>query len=327
MEVLEVMKRMGLLAAVVASVVLSGNVNAQSGKVNSAQAPNSAQAKSSQTSSGYLGVFLADVNEARAQELKLSEARGAVVGKVREGSPAEKAGVKADDVILGYNGLRVESKAEFNRMLNDTPPGRIITLGISRAGAIQNIEVTLGERRDNLAFGMPSRIPSDAELMSELAEDLRKQSEESRRQSDEKKAKELLEQSEALRKQAEEAAVNLDKLKVQSFNNTAPPASPRPAQYYVGANVAPLSEQLATFFNVKNRSGLLITEVEAKSPAERAGLKAGDCIATVNGERVNSAADLLRLISRRDGQEAVEASLVIVRDRNEQTIKVKPDLR
>jgi serine protease Do len=82
-----------------------------------------------------------------------------------------------------------------------------------------------------------------------------------------------------------------------------------------------LTEQLAKFFNVA-RGGVLITEVRAGEPGERAGLKAGDCIVSIGGEAVTSAADLNRLVNQKSPG---DLELVIVRDRNEQTVRIKLD--
>jgi S1-C subfamily serine protease len=329
-EEVEAMKRMGLLMAILTLIVSAAvNVSAQSGKVKAAQtAPDRNEMSVAQAGQGgYLGVFLGDVNETLAKELKLNETRGAIVGKVKEESPAERSGLRENDVILSYHGQRVESAAQVNRLLTETPPGRVVTLGISRAGVMQNIQVTLGERRS----GSSSVFPTDVELMEQEAGRLRVQAEEMRRQMEEEKARQLMEQSEALQKRAEEMRSEIERLshegKTQSFSGSRLRAS-APLRYHLGVSVLPLNDQLAKFFNVKGSTGLLITEVEAKSAAERAGLKAGDCITAVNGERVTSAADLTRLVSRpgKDG-EAGESNLTVVRDRNEQIIKVMPEQR
>ena len=85
--------------------------------------------------------------------------------------------------------------------------------------------------------------------------------------------------------------------------------------------VTPLTEQLAKFFDAP-KAGVLITEVRAGEAGERAGLKAGDCIVSINGEAVASAADLNRLVNQKSPG---ELELVTVRDRNERRVKVKLD--
>jgi len=61
----------------------------------------------------YLGVSLAEVDANRGRELKLKETYGVEITRVEEGSPAEKAGLKSGDVILEYNGQRVEGMEQF----------------------------------------------------------------------------------------------------------------------------------------------------------------------------------------------------------------------
>ena len=63
-------------------------------------------------SGSFLGVGVADVDSERAKALKLKEERGAEVTHITENSPAAKAGIKEGDVILEYNGTRVEGTEE-----------------------------------------------------------------------------------------------------------------------------------------------------------------------------------------------------------------------
>src|SRR5581483_5824548 len=97
--------------------------------------------------STYLGVNLAEVDDDRARELKLREAYGVEITRVEDGSPADKAGIKPNDVVLEYNGQRVEGMEQFGRMVRETPPGREVKLLISRNGSTQAIVATLGVRK------------------------------------------------------------------------------------------------------------------------------------------------------------------------------------
>ena len=67
---------------------------------------------------------------------------------------------------------------------------------------------------------------------------------------------------------------------------------------------------------------MLVTSVTDNGPAAKAGLKAGDVITAVDGEKIESAGDLSRAINRqKDG----EVTLTMVRDKNQRTIRVTPD--
>src|SRR5579872_4766926 len=95
----------------------------------------------------YLGVDIADVNADRVAALKLKEEEGVEVTMVDQDAPAGKAGIKEHDVILTMNGTAVESKSQLQRMIHETPAGRLITLGLSRDGQPLTVKVQLADRR------------------------------------------------------------------------------------------------------------------------------------------------------------------------------------
>ena len=95
----------------------------------------------------YLGVNLAEIDSTRAKELKLKETTGVEITRVEEGSPAEKAGLKPNDVVLEYNGQHVEGMEQFGRLVRETPGGREVKLVISRGGDTQTVMATVGARR------------------------------------------------------------------------------------------------------------------------------------------------------------------------------------
>jgi serine protease Do len=98
-------------------------------------------------SRSFLGVGVTEVDTERSRQLKLKEEYGVEVTKVEEGSPAEKAGLKPADVVLEYNGLRVEGTEQFVRLVRETPPGRAVRLLVSRNGSAQTLTATLGTRK------------------------------------------------------------------------------------------------------------------------------------------------------------------------------------
>ena len=127
----------------------------------SAQSPDSFQTPSApggtavyelHVGGSYLGVSLAEVDSNRARELKLRETTGVEITRVEEGSPAEKAGLKPNDVVLEYNGQHVEGMEQFGRLVRETPGGREVKLVISRNGDTQTVLATLATRKVR-AFG------------------------------------------------------------------------------------------------------------------------------------------------------------------------------
>jgi len=97
--------------------------------------------------SSYLGVDIADISADRLATLKLKEEQGVEVTMVDQDAPAGKAGIKEHDVILTMNGTAVESKSQLQRMIHETPAGRVISLGLSRDGQPVTIKVQLADRR------------------------------------------------------------------------------------------------------------------------------------------------------------------------------------
>ncbi len=108
-------------------------------------------------SATYLGIGVADVNAERAKELKLPEERGVEVKSVTPDGPAAKAGIKEGDVVLEYNGQRVEGRESLLRMVRETPAGRQAKLLIWRNGAAQTITATLGKRPHGVIAGRDGR--------------------------------------------------------------------------------------------------------------------------------------------------------------------------
>src|SRR6266481_6250119 len=113
----------------------------------------------------YLGVDIQDVTPERLSELKLKEERGVEVTMVDQDAPAGKAGLKEHDVILEFNGTKVESGEQLRRLIRETPSGRSVTLGISREGNPMTVNVQLADRSKMVAEFMPQVImPKNFEM-------------------------------------------------------------------------------------------------------------------------------------------------------------------
>src|SRR4051794_5801744 len=84
---------------------------------------------------GYLGVLVADIDNDSAGKLKLKDTRGAVVTLIDHDAPAAQVGLRVNDVLLEVNGQAVEGAEAFGRMMREIPPGRKITMVVSRDGA------------------------------------------------------------------------------------------------------------------------------------------------------------------------------------------------
>lgn len=227
----------------------------------------------------YLGVGVADINSDRVQALKLKDDRGVEVIQVDQDAPAGKAGLKEHDVIVGFNGTPVESQEQFKRLMHETPPGRTVSLDIIRDGRQQTVKVQLADRKQ-LESSVWPRGP-------------------------------------------------------RPFAYVTPPTPPMPAmpdfprmwsnetilraRSSVGVTLESLTPQLGDYFGVKNGEGLLVRSVQKGTPADSAGLRAGDVIVRVGDEKITDNSDWNdALRNSKNGKVAV----VIVRDKKEATLSM-----
>jgi serine protease Do len=94
---------------------------------------------------GYLGVGLQEVASDDAKALGLPRVAGALVSQVDKGTPAAKAGLKVQDVILRFEGQTVERSGDLPPMVGATPPGTRVTLGVFRDGREVSVPMVIGE--------------------------------------------------------------------------------------------------------------------------------------------------------------------------------------
>ncbi|RMD92825.1 MAG: DegQ family serine endoprotease [Calditrichaeota bacterium] len=94
---------------------------------------------------GWLGVYIQDVNESLAKTLKLPAKQGAIVSEVVADSPAEKAGLQVQDVILAINGEPVKDGTSLRNKVASLAPGTVVSLKIYRDGKEKTVKVELGE--------------------------------------------------------------------------------------------------------------------------------------------------------------------------------------
>ncbi|MCS6805008.1 MAG: PDZ domain-containing protein [Blastocatellia bacterium] len=229
----------------------------------------------------FLGVTTEEVTPEVVRRLKLKEERGALITSVLPDSAAAKAGLQKDDVIVRWNGAPVESASQLHRLIRETPSGRMVRLGVVRDGREIEMRVTLGKRSEHEPRQFRGLL--DRETQERLREPFGK---------------------------AREALENLDwGAYFGAFSGRG----------RMGITLQELTPQLADYFGVKDRTGVLISSVREDSPASRAGLKAGDVIIAIDGESVQDANDVIRVVAKKE-QGPVEVR--IVRERREMTVTV-----
>jgi serine protease Do len=245
----------------------------------------------------WLGTETLDVTGERVKELKLPAERGVFIDHIAPDSPASKAGLKEKDVVTELNGQRVESALQFRRMIHEIPAGRNVQLTVWRDGHAQTLNATLGRAemtRDHLMKATPGTFAFRLPEMPEVGE-----------------MPEVTELPEI-------PSIEFD-------GNVMYAGHPR-----LGIDGEDLSGQLGTFFGAPEGEGILVRAVGNDSPAEKAGLRAGDVITSLNGQRIRSVGDLRQQLSRRDERgEKDEADkgqtvkLGVLRNKSEISLKVE----
>jgi serine protease Do len=97
---------------------------------------------------GWLGVTLKDLAPDAVKDMKLDIAKGALIGDVFKGSPADQAGVRKDDVVTEYDGDAVEDAATLQNKIANSAIGKEVALTIVRDGKTMTIKATIGDMQD-----------------------------------------------------------------------------------------------------------------------------------------------------------------------------------
>jgi C-terminal processing protease CtpA/Prc len=234
-------------------------------------------------SAGWLGVESQEISSEKAKELKLPAERGVLLERVVPDSPAAKAGLKDNDVITEINGQRVEGAAQFRRMIREIPAGRSVQVTVWRDGHAQTISVTLGksEDRGNMWFKTAPRAFSFQRPKIEIPE-----------------------------------VAPMPEMDWGGYGGVLAGARPR-----LGIDAEDLSGQFGAYFGAPEGEGVLVREVNSGSPAEKAGVKSGDVITSLNGERIRSLGDLRERLAGKREEKTVK--LGVLRNKSEVSITVE----
>ena len=185
-------------------------------------------------------------------------------------------------MITRFDNETVTSVRKLNRLVSEVAPDHKVSLGISRGGSEQEVSVTIGKRAGYADTGRRMTIPRGRFPMEGFPG-------------------------------IEGQGPLIEGLPqgVFSFGNNR----------RIGVSTTQLTKQLADYFGVTDGKGILVTSVSEDSPAAKAGIRAGDVVTAVDGEKVEGSGDLSRAISRKKDGDVV---LTIVRDKSQRTIKVTP---
>lgn len=223
---------------------------------------------------------------------------GAIVEEVREGSAAEKAGIREGDVIAEFDGERVRGVRHLARLVSETPEGRSVTAVIERDG--KRLDVTVTPESGAMAFG-----GRDFELVVPHG-----------------RFEHLPGIEQELRRELERSLPGEGAWSFRGRPGEALSFRMR-ERGRLGVSIQPLEGQLAQYFGTSK--GVLVNSVAKDSPAAKAGLKAGDVVTAVNGTAVGEPSELIDAV--RDAGDGATLSIDIVRDRKPQSLKAELDKR
>jgi len=108
--------------------------------------------KFGETKRGWLGVRIQQVTKEIADVEKLEKAEGALVASVSEKSPADKAGIKAGDIILEFDGKKVDTMRKLPKLVAQTEVGKRVTVKVWRNGKLVSKKVVLGRLESSEQF-------------------------------------------------------------------------------------------------------------------------------------------------------------------------------
>jgi len=236
---------------------------------------------------GHLGVMLREVDEKAVERLSLPAERGAVVEEVMPDSPAEKAGLQPDDVIVSYQGDTVEGVAELVRLVRETPPGRTVAIEVVRKGAKQKVEAVLDK---------------DAGLHAERFE---------------------MPDLDVTVPHFEMPHVQGPMMQVMPGHRggmwVGEMGCCQPRR--LGIQFQEIHGQLAEYFKLPGKHGVLVTSVEEDGPAATAGVKAGDVLLKIGDDEVARTSDLRSAL--KDVEPGDEVALTVQRDGKTLDLQVK----
>jgi len=304
------MKRLSALALAVPAVLLAGLAlgpgDVRAGEKDQDEKKVEKRVIVRHAGGSMLGVGLADTEGDR---------RGARVRSVEKDSPAEKAGIEEGDVIVRFDGEAVRSASQLARLVRETPAGRSVAIDVDRGGAMQKLTATLAEGSARVRVFGGEGLPQVREFNFEMPD--------------------------------WEAEVP------EPPSPPSPPAAPhapmapphawawrgsdaRDMVFHMmgggprrlGIVYMEVGEQLAAYFKLAGKEGVLVSSVDADGPAGKAGMKAGDVILKLDAAMIEDGDDLREAVAKAEGGK--EVTVTVQREGRPLDLKVtlaKPETR
>jgi serine protease Do len=238
------------------------------------------------TGHGWLGVSIAQVEKTKDTGEKIE---GVLITDVYDDSPAEAAGLEDGDIIIEFEGKKTHDIDKLVQAVRDNEPGSKVKITVMRDGEKKTFTAELAERKEkkvtwNVGRGVYLDSLEGLEGLKALA---------------------VLEDLEGLEGLAALGAWDIG---VSGWGGRG----------RLGVYVDDLSEGLAEYFNVPDGKGVLVEDVVEDSPAEAAGIKAGDVILKIGDERVSDTGELVEAIAEMEAD--VATPIIVLREGREHTL-------
>jgi membrane-associated protease RseP (regulator of RpoE activity) len=234
------------------------------------------------------------------------DVRGTKVRSVEQGSPAEKAGIKEGDVIVRFDGESVRSASQLARLVGETPVGRSVAIEVKRGAATQTLNATLAERGRGVrvySHGGPGMREFNLEMPEWDVE---------------------VPEPPSPPEAPEPPHAGLPPHAPMAPHPPMPPhawgwksddgqnmffrmmsGGPR----RLGIQYMEIGDQLAAYFKLGGKSGVLVSSVDADGPAGKAGMKAGDVVLKLGNETIDDGDDLREAVSEAEGGQEVTVTV------------------
>jgi membrane-associated protease RseP (regulator of RpoE activity) len=243
----------------------------------------------------WLGVYTQSLSTELRDGMNYRGDGGVLVNRVVEGSPADEAGLRKGDVIVSVNSRSVDTPDALAEIVHSGSVGQRMAVQIVRDGDTKTLTARLAARRE-----------SDEETPTP-----------------EEGPRVYVERHDSEAPEAPETRVTPETPEPPNG-----PEAPEALRMYggmamgrgrLGVRVETLSPELGEYFNTPGGKGVLVMEVIKDTPAERAGLKAGDVITHVGRRAVYDSDDLVSALSDEQGR----VSLTVVRKGERRTIETE----
>jgi len=233
------------------------------------------------------------------REYTKSDDGGAYVEMVVDDSPADKAGLKEGDVIVGFNGEVIRGPGKLSEKIHASKPGDKIKLDVRRDGKPVSLQVSMGERPKPMVWGYNMKSGDYGALSEE------------QQRAVEKSLKDLDQTMPQLRDLG-------GKMKLFSPNSRWVVRWNKPL---LGVEMVETTAELRELMGGSKDAGVLVGKVLPGSAAEKSGIRVGDLILSVDGKKVVDAGDLMEAVREREGK---TVDLDVVRDKK--SVHVKANL-